>query len=421
MKKYYSAKDLEMYFDSVYSRVKRNDEVYNFFNSSLEEEFLPKKQFFSTIQPFFVKKAGYGFEYDSPSGLLDLRLTIAERYFGNKKSATDIVITAGGQEGLYLAINYLARKKRELTVAVEESVYVGFRQIMEQFNCRLVEIPLEKNGLDVKFLENSLRSNNIDVLYIIPDLQNPTSVTLSQGKRVKLKKLQQKYDFHIIADLAYRDLYYNENDKKSIKSFTDPKNFIIGTFSKTIFPSLRIGWLYFPHDIQAIVLAKRSINLFQPSFLQVSLNEFLKRDYDNYLKLIKYMLIQKKKYLQFLLRNFQLNKYFTWSNPNGSYYLWVKAKPKVEINIDEFISQNIIVAPGTFFNPKNGKKYFRLCFSKLSSLQLLNSISTISKIYGEDVESLRNRELLTRTIMVLFNIKAKLLTQRLVNRLIGNN
>ena len=415
-KKYSSAKDLAPYFESVYGRVKNTDEVYNFFDSSLEEALLPKKQILAAMRPLFVKDVSYGFSYDIPNGHLGLRETVAERYLGNRNLAKDVIITAGAQEALYLALNYLARKKKRLTVAIEEFIYLGFRQIIEEFNCKLVEIPLQKNGLNTDFLEEELRNRNIDLLYTIPDLQNPTGVTLSKKKRVQIKRLQQKYNFNIIVDLAYRDLYYNDIYKMPLASLIGPNNFIVGTFSKTIFPSLRIGWLYAPQNSQSISLMKRSINLFQPSFLQVSVDEFLKKDYDNYLSVIKYVFIEKKKYLQFLLEYYGLNKYFTWNDPKGSYYLWLKVKPPAQIKISKFMSKNVIVAPGTFFNPLRGKDYIRLCYSKLTCIQLWQAVSIISSIYGEDKRSIWSVRLLLRTVWTLVNIRATILTQRFFSR-----
>lgn len=383
---YTTINDLQTYLNSFYSNNDSDKKIINFFDSTIEKKLVPTKLLFKYFKKIFFNNTNY-FGYCNPEGYICLRQNIAKRYFKTTNKYKNIIITSGGQESLYICLKHISKllSKTTLKVGIEEYGYIGFQHITQELKHHVVKIPLNSKGIDIEKLEKIIKNNKIDVLYIIPDIQNPTGITYTNKNRRQLRSLQNKYGFYIIYDSCYRDLYYKKSSLKNISYFTNNKTFIVGSFSKTISPAIRTGWIYHSNNTNKIALIKRSINLFQSPIFQISVSWLLNKGYDEQIRHLNKILSLKKDLLIQTLKIFGMDRYFLWNNPAGGFYIWLRPKNKdIIVPIQRIASNKIIIAPGSFFsNNNNDKNYLRICYSNENCFKIYQAIKIIAGSFDQ--------------------------------------
>lgn len=405
-KNYGSVKNLQNYLNKSYGTQKDKIQIMDFFDSSLEDRLMPKKKIWLYVNEILDKS--WAFNYSNPQGDEGLRMKLAEWYLNNNKLANDFIVTSGAQEALVIIIQYLNKiTKSKLKVGIEEFSYIGFRHILEENGCEIKPLKLTDQGLDLDGLEKELK-RGLDLIYLIPDLQNPTGIVYSKKNREKIVELQKKYNFWLIFDLSYRDLFFDDSNRPSIEMFKNEKTFMVGSFSKTLFPALRIGWLYMPKIDQELLYVRRSIDLFQPTFLQLAISKYLDCDYANHLKYVKSVIKDKKNLLIQELKENGFENTFKWNDVSGGYYLWLEntANKDCTAEITEWAKMGVIAAPGHFFNSNLGANYIRLCFSRLNTSQIREAINRITYLKNKKTKIFSNfySEIITNGKIWLKNI-----------------
>ena len=219
------------------------------------------------------------------------------------------------------------------TIIIEEPSYFLAINIFKDYNLNIVSVPIEEDGINIELLSKEitkLKCQNRVFLYTIPSFHNPTSYTLSNEKRKKLAELAQKNNnFYILADEVYQLLYFDKKDKPPLPLYYYHPNFIsIGSFSKILAPSLRLGWIQTNETI--IGLLKKS-GLFDSSGgISPIISAIVKPLLDNgqqkeYLDYIREELKNRSLTLGNILKNnTENNKYFEFIVPKGGYFLWIK-------------------------------------------------------------------------------------------------
>jgi 2-aminoadipate transaminase len=190
-------------------------------------------------------------QYSQISGYERFRTKLANWLNENNYSEYDVCsdelfITQGATGALQLLMNKFIKEND--TVLVEEPTYFLAIKMFEEFGCNVIGVKMNEDGVDTTDLENKIKQvlkTQDDVhFYCIPTSHNPTSITLSEHKRSELSLLANKYpNFYIFADETYHFLEWGNNLLAPMAEYH--KNFIsIGSFSKIIAPSLRVGWIY---------------------------------------------------------------------------------------------------------------------------------------------------------------------------------
>src|SRR5690606_3112621 len=165
----------------------------------------------------------------------------------------EILITAGACQ----AIDLISRvfMDRESVVAIEKPTYMEALEIFKNYTSQFIEIPIDELGMDTVQLEQILTERRENeqplpkILYTIPTFHNPTGTTMPLERRQHLLKLASKYDFLILEDHAYGDLYFHEI-LPSLKSMDKERRVLhVGSLSKVVAPGLRIGWVSAPEQL----------------------------------------------------------------------------------------------------------------------------------------------------------------------------
>ncbi|MDQ0691104.1 PLP-dependent aminotransferase family protein [Arthrobacter sp. W4I7] len=193
-------------------------------------------------------------QYSRTEGISPLREWIAAR---EGVPVERVIITNGGFHGLSLAIQTVV--ERGDLVAVDNPIFPLFLRGLQLSAADILPVRVGPRGLDVDELADRLRSGaRPSALYTVPDFHNPSQGTLPAEQRAELVRLAEQYGFVILADNPYRELWYT-GGPESVDAFNFSDHVIhINTFTKTLGPGLRLGWLVVPEPLAGDIAALRS-------------------------------------------------------------------------------------------------------------------------------------------------------------------
>lgn len=210
-------------------------------------------------------------QYTRSDGVASLREKISNFYNkeGFDTKASNILITTGSQQGLYIIAKYFEKKQ----IALEEPSYLGAVNIFKMNALEMKPVTLQNDGIDLQMFTDIYKSTKL--AYLIPDFQNPKSSQYSEQKREEISKCVRKYGGYIIEDAPYSELYF-EKKEQSISSRIPNNSFHLGSFSKTLSPSFRIGWIRANESIiRELTIIKETIDLHSCGISQYILDIYL--------------------------------------------------------------------------------------------------------------------------------------------------
>lgn len=332
-----------------------------------------------------LKEHGPGsLEYGTYKGYLPLRRLIARRLrlHGISVSEEEILITNGAQQAIDLIIRLFADHAKK--VAVEAPTYANVLPLIQFNGQKIVRIPMKEDGMDLDSLEKVLSTEKVSFVYTIPNFQNPTGITTSHQHREKLLNICLKHKIPIVEDGFEEEMKYYGNVPLPIKSIDD-KNIVIylGTFSKALFPGLRIGWITADREcINRITAIKRFSDLTSGNLVQMVLYDFLKRGYyDLHLKRLHRIFRSR---MQLALKTIEkcFPQKVQWTRPSGGYTIWVKMPRKfTETELHSFLSRyRVIVSPGSYYFPQTRTSaYFRISIARMDEGEIKEGISRLGR------------------------------------------
>ena len=307
------------------------------------------------------------FNYDFPQGQEVLRQQIAQMLIqlGLEASADNLIITNGSKQGLSLVMNHYLQP--EDWIVTESPTYYGTLDIIENIGARIIGIPMQGSGMNLELLEQYLKSHRPKLIYTVSTLQNPTGITTTLQHRQKLLALAEQYGCSILEDNAYEGLNF-EPVPPPIKSLDRSDSVIYtGTFSKTLMPGLRVGYLLATGKHYRPLLEQKLFHdLHVSTVSQAIVSEYLAsgqyRHHLNHLRANN--LSSRNAMLQALERYFPDEA--TWTIPNGGLFLWVQLPPEISLVslARQAWSEKVFVYPGMpFFPGQQGYNALRLNFS----------------------------------------------------------
>jgi len=246
---------------------------------------------------------------------------------GVTTSASDIISTGGAQESLVLALRSIAQPGDQVVVFVPASP--GILQAIRAADLSAIEISCEDDGQpSFNALEDVLVKNRVKAICISANVSNPTGLTLSDDLKATLLQIVYKRGIAVIEDDVYGDLYFGTRRPLPLKAFDDRDSVIYcSSFSKTVSPGLRSGWIMPGRFHAAVSDQKYFMNLSSPAVTQMALADYLSNGaYDLYLRKIRQ--IYQKNLVK--LRNIVLAEFpagTMCTEPDGGFALWV-ALPK---------------------------------------------------------------------------------------------
>jgi 2-aminoadipate transaminase len=257
----------------------------------------------------------------------------------------------------------------------ESPTYYLAHTMFKNSGLNLLDVPIEKDGIDVVALEKLLKEkeHRIKVVYTVPINHNPTGITMSQAKRKKLIALAREYDFKIVADEAYQLLNFDKCDTVPLfydDDPNDPRVMSINTFSKLIGPGVKVGWV---HAHPKLLKPLTNIGFIDsgncPAIMSSAiLVEFMKSG--NLKKHIEFVAKDLGKRRDVLVR--ELKKAgLEPNNPTGGYFVWVKMKNGKKIGR---------TGAGMSLDPTLHGDMMRLCFAWLTEEQITEGVEYLKSL-----------------------------------------
>lgn len=371
-------------------RTTRDPDVLQLGVAAPHPDLLPVRALNSIHARVLRRDDGRGCSYDFPPGSLELRRQIARRALdaGMALAPDDIITTSGCQEALSLCLR--AVTKPGDTVAIESPSFYGTLQTIEQMGLKAVEIPTcPRKGVSVESLRVALGRWNVKACLVVPNFSNPTGAVMPEDRKRQLVQLLAKHDVPLIEDDIYGDLAHATPRPKAAKSY-DRKGLVMlcSSFSKTLAPGYRVGWVV-PGRWKDRIEHLKYVNTMATATLpQLVLAEFLERGgYDQYLRKTRGLYAQSVARMTHAIAGaFPDGTRVT--QPAGGFMLWVEL-PK---QVDAFElhrrahARKISIAPGPLFSPKQGYRHcIRLTCALPWDERLDRALVTLGKLAEEMV------------------------------------
>lgn len=309
--------------------------------------------------------------------------------YGIGSENDQLIITSGAQQVMDLAAKSLCNEGD--VVICEAPSFIGSLNSFRSYNARLVGIPVESDGINTEILEEKLKTEkNVRFIYVIPNFQNPSGVTMSLEKRKKVYSLAKKYGVMILEDNPYGELRYFGENVPAIKSLdTDGIVMYAGSFSKVISPGMRVGWCVAPNPvIQKMVVCKQGQDVHTNMWSQIVIHEYVtKYDFEEHLNYLRELYRKKARFMMDLLDE-HLAPYITYDKIDGG--LFIMCKLPDNINMLDFckeaVKRKVCVVPGNAFLTDETEEChtFRVNFSTPTDQQLEKGV----KILGELIKEL---------------------------------
>lgn len=344
-------------------------------------------------------------QYSTTEGYLPLREMIAQNLqrYGILATPDNVMLTSGSQQALDLIAKLLInRGDRVLT---EAPTYLGALQAFNVFGAEYVTVPTDDDGLRTDQLEEALRSGP-KFMYLLPNFQNPSGVTLSLHRREEIVYLSDKYGIPIVEDDPYGQLRYEGQhlqplvvlDRENLRrdeGYTLGNVIYLSTFSKTLAPGLRLGWIVAPCEvISKLVQLKQGADLHTSTFVQMVAYEVARDNFlDEHVKLIRHVYGERRDVMLQALEEF-FPPEVTWTRPQGGLFLWVTLPKGSDSNqlLQEAIKKNVAFVPGDCFYPGiEGAQHLRLNFSNATPDQIHEGIKRLSVAVKKMCEAVSNR------------------------------
>lgn len=305
------------------------------------------------------------------------------------KDFDDLMIVSGAQQCMDLITKVLCNEGD--TIICEDPSFIGSLNCFRSYNVNLVGVPVESDGINIELLEQAIRTNkNVRFLYLIPNFQNPTGITMSLEKRRAVLALSKKYSVPVLEDNPYGDLRFRGESIPSIKSM-DEDGLVLyaGTFSKILSTGIRAGYLVAPQNLMpSLVVAKQCVDVHTGMLQQLLCYEFLKEcDLNAHIESGKK--IYEKKCERMLRRMDEMfPSSVKYTRPDGGLFIWATMPAGfdgAEFALRLVKERKVCVVPGSTFCVKDGEasSSFRLNFSMPSVEQIDTGIKACAELLRE--------------------------------------
>lgn len=297
------------------------------------------------------------------------------------------VITTGAQQGIDLVAKSLIDPGDG--VLVESPTFVGTLNSLRSYQATLYGVSVEDDGINLEEAEEILKTKNIKIIYTIPTFQNPTGITMSLEKRKKLLALAEKYNCLILEDNPYGELRFRGEYIPPIKSFDETGRVIyVGSFSKTLSPGLRVGFVTGHSDLmERVIVVKQANDVHTPLISQMIISQFM--DENDMSAHIEKGCASCKEKCDAMLD--AMDRYFpekaVYTRPDGGIFIWVTLPEGINTSalLKKAIDKKVAFVPGNSFmvDASLPSNCFRLNFTTMSNDKIEEGI----KILGELLKS----------------------------------
>jgi 2-aminoadipate transaminase len=322
--------------------------------------------------------------YGPANGYQPLREWIADRYGARVEQ---VLITNGSLQADAFVFEHLVNPGDD--VVVERPTYDRTLLNLRTMGAKVHQVPLDQDGLDVDALRRLLESGvRPRLAHVIPNFQNPAGVTLSLARRQALLALAREYGFTIFEDDPYVEIRFRGEPLPSMLSLDDPAAPVVvaaGSFTKTVCPGVRVGYLIGGEPVIADI-AKRAVNTYiSPNMLaEVTVHQFcVSGDIDRSIATVRTALAQRSELLGEALRRHIPGCAF--HQPDGGYFLWVDLPDDIDVHqlAAAATARGVAVVKGSDFLLEGGEHALRLAYSAVTADQVDEGVRRLAEAIAD--------------------------------------
>jgi len=349
-------------------KVTERPEIVSFAGGLPAPETFPVEELARSLAEVFRDDPGGALQYSTTEGYRPLREWIAARMRcrGIDATADRVLITSGSQQGIDLVSRIFLDAGD--AVVVENPCYLAALQTFSGYQARLLPVASDDQGMRVDQVERLLKRERPKLIYVVSDFHNPKGTTLSAERRGQLLALSRRHGIPILEDDAYGELRYRGEEILPIAARDDDGLVIyLSTFSKTISPGVRIGWVVGSDEvIAALTVAKQATDLHTSTLMQHAVSRMLSTfDYPAHLQRLRAIYGARcDAMLQALETHFPASA--RWTQPEGGLFIWAELPRGVngEELLREALAEQVAFVPGApFFAHRPRENFIRLNFS----------------------------------------------------------
>lgn len=357
--------------------------VISFKSLDMDPRLLPVEPFRACVRKVMAAHGRALLGYGDPAGYPRLREYLAEslQRHGIAVTADQVLLTNGSQQGIDLLFRMIAAPGR--SVAVESPTYGFMLPLLRLYGLKPLEIPLRPEGMDLAVLEQALRRERPVLVYTMPSFQNPTGVCTSQAHRERLLALCEAQRIPILEDGFEEEMKYAGKVVLPLKSM-DRHQIVVycGTFSKVLFPGVRIGWVVADREcIERLTAIRRFGELAPSAVLHAAICEFCRDgSYDRHVSRMHRVYRRRMQAAVRALRQHIRPEWAQWAEPRGGYLIWLKPLPARVGNFEALLAAHGVEAePGRFsFCSQEPDQYIRLSISTLTEDEIAEGVIRLS-------------------------------------------
>ena len=350
----------------------------------------PQEKLLESMERVVAEQGPKAFQYSATAGIDELRQWVADRYnhrFGTDYVADDVLITTGSQQILDLLGKVLLDKGDG--VIVEKPTYLAAIQAFALNQPVFYEVELTDEGLNIDELNAALDAG-AKMIYLIPNFQNPTGLTYSEEGRRQVRKALQGRNIVVVEDDPYGELRFEGDSLPYIGGTNLPHGVVMGSFSKTVTPGFRMGYLLTKdHELlRNVSIAKEAADLHTNVFSQYVVYDYLTHNsLDEHLVKIRDLYgAQARAMVEAMAEYFPAEVSYTV--PEGGMFLWVTLPESVDTMelFDKALARNVAFVPGApFYAEPGARSTMRLNFTNADEDTIRDGIRRLAECIREEL------------------------------------
>ncbi|MBO1269536.1 aminotransferase-like domain-containing protein [Arthrobacter cavernae] len=358
---------------------------------------LPLEKLGQTAAHIIARQGMTALQYGGGQGTLELRTQICEIMAA--EGITDalpenIVVTAGSQSAQDVAAKVFCNPGD--VVLVENPTYVGALNTFEAYQVQVEPVEMDDDGLVPELLETRIaelqaEGKNVKFLYTIPNFNNPSGITLAEGRRQQIVDICREANILVLEDNPYGLLRFDGHPLAPMRAANPDDVIYMGSFSKIFAPGLRIGWALVPAHLQRrFYLASEAVTLCPPPLNQMIISAYL-RDYDWRGQIETYRALYAERCRALLAAlDEHMPAGLNWTRPDGGFFVWVTLPEGVDTYplLKKAIDAGVVFIPGAAFSPADGpSNKLRLAFSAVPPDTIAEGVRRLAPVLTEAIEA----------------------------------
>ena len=377
-------------------KIATQPDIVSFAGGMPAPELFPVEQVMEASMAVLKEQGRAALQYSSTEGYPRLRQQIADRMLAKNNIKTDadhILVTAGSQQGLDFSARVFLNPGD--VVLLESPSYLGAVNAFKAAEPTFIEVPTDDGGMIMEELEKILATTeNVKMIYVIPDFQNPTGRTWDLDRRHKFMEIVNRYEIPVVEDNPYGELRFEGEAMPALKSL-DTKGLVIylGTFSKILAPGYRIGWVCAEDEILAKYnFMEQAASLQASTIGQMETSKWIDMfDLDGHVAKIREVYKKRRDVMLETLKN-NLPEGCVCTNPVGGLFTWVvlpesfNSEEKMKELQMKCLEKNVsFVAGGSFFPNGGHENTMRLNYSCMPEDKIVQGITALAQAIKENL------------------------------------